>query len=90
MPGPRWRDQPARNAVEAASRFANDHGPVAFIAVASIAFMAYVWITTLSTIAADLRDHRRDSDWYQRQTCINMAIVAGTSPALCDPPQERR
>ena len=75
---------------EAAYRFANDHGPVAAIAVASIGFMAYVWITTLSTIAADLRDHRRDSDWYQRQTCINMAIVAGTSPALCDPPQERR
>jgi len=75
---------------EAAYRFANDHGPMAVIAFALVVFMGYVWITTMSTIAADLRDHRRDSDWYQRQTCINMAIVAGTLPALCDPPQERR
>ena len=73
-----------------AYRFANDHGPVAVIAVASIAFMAWLWITTLSSMANALRDHSRDSGWYQRQTCINVAVIAGTSPALCDPPMESR
>ena len=69
-----------------AYRFAHDHGPVALIAVASIGFMAWLWMTTLSSMANALRDHSQDSGWYQRQTCINVAIIAGTSPALCDPP----
>ncbi|HEY6211795.1 MAG TPA: hypothetical protein VIW45_05890 [Vicinamibacterales bacterium] len=69
-----------------AYRFANDHGPVALIAVAALAFMAWLWMTTLSSMAAALHDHTRDSNWFQRQTCINVAIIAGTSTALCDPP----
>jgi len=74
----------------AASRFANKHGIVALIAVLSIAFMAWLWMTTVSSMATTLRDHSRDSSWYQRQTCINVALLAGTSPALCDPPTENR
>ena len=70
----------------AASRFASKHGTVALIAVLSIAFMAWLWMTTVSSMATTLRDHSRDSGWYQRQTCINVAVIAGTSPALCDPP----
>ncbi len=58
-----------------AFRFAHDHGPVALIAVASIAFMAWVWMTTVSSMATTLRDHSRDSGWYQRQTCINVAVA---------------
>ena len=69
-----------------AYRFAQDHGPVALIAVASIAFMAWLWMTTLSSMANTLHDHSRDSGWYQRQTCVNVAVLADTSPALCDPP----
>jgi len=72
--------------VTAAYRFASGHGPVALIAVLSIGFMAWLWMTTLSSMAATLRDHTRDSSWFQRQTCINVALLAGTSPALCDPP----
>jgi hypothetical protein len=70
----------------AAYRFAHENGPVALIAVASIGFMAWLWMTTLSSMANTLRDHTRDSSWFQRQTCVNVAIMAGTSPALCDPP----
>jgi len=73
-----------------AYRFANDHGPVALMAAASLAFMAWLWLTTVSSMAHTLRDHSRDSGWYQRQTCINVATLAGTSPALCDPPVESR
>ena len=74
----------------AAYRFASEHGPLALIAVVSIAFMAWLWMTTLSSMATTLRDHSRDSGWFQRQTCINVAIVAGTEPALCDPPTDDR
>ena len=48
--------------------------------------MAWLWMTTLSSMANTLHEHSRDSSWFQRQTCINVAIIAGTSPALCDPP----
>jgi hypothetical protein len=46
--------------LRAAYRFAHDHGPVALIAVASIGFMAWLWMTTLSAMANTLRDHTRD------------------------------
>ena len=74
----------------AAYRFASEHGPVALIAVVAIGFMAWLWMTTLSSMANTLRDHSQDSGWYQRQTCINVAVIAGTPPALCDPPPTER
>jgi hypothetical protein len=76
--------------ITAAYRFATQHGPVALIAVLSIGFMAWLWMTTVSSMAATLRDHTRDSSWFQRQTCINVALLAGTSPTLCDPPGDRQ
>jgi hypothetical protein len=74
----------------AAYRFAHEHGPVALIALVAIGFIAWLWMTTLSSMANTLHDHSRDSGWYQRQTCVNVAVLAGTSPALCDPPQGER
>ena len=68
----------------AAYRFASEHGPVALIALVSIGFMAWLWMTTLSSMANTLHDHSRDSGWYQRQTCVNVAVLADTSPTLCD------
>ena len=81
-------DVPPLTAVQAAYRFANDHGPVALIAVASIGFMAYLWVTTLSAMSNDIRDHRRESGWYMHQMCVSMAVSAGTPQSLCDPPRE--
>jgi hypothetical protein len=86
--GRREDDQPVGLA-QSAFRFANDHGPVALIAVAAIGFMGWLWLTSLQGIAKDLSMHVRDSSWYQRQTCINMATMAGAQVALCDPPADR-
>lgn len=73
---------------QVAFEFANRHGPMALIAVSALGFMAWLYITTLSVIAKDIRDHSRESAWVQRQTCINLAVLAGTQPALCEPPRD--
>ncbi|HYM23344.1 MAG TPA: hypothetical protein VEU08_09055, partial [Vicinamibacterales bacterium] len=53
---PSWRTVMDRK-LTAAYRFASEHGPVALIAVVSIGFMAWLWMTTLSSMATTLRDH---------------------------------
>ena len=62
----------------AAYRFAHDHGPVALIAVASIAFMAWLWMTTVSSIANTLRDHSRDSGFCRRHRKAWNSSILGT------------
>lgn len=90
-PNPRgkWeRDTDAATPWEAAARFANDHGPVALIAVASFALLAWLLVARLDAMASMLNAHVRDTSWYQRQTCISVAVMAGTPKELCDPPRD--
>lgn len=81
----RQDDQIPTGILQAAFVFANRHGPVALIAVAAIGFMAWLWVSTLRGMAQDLRDHVRETGWYQYQSCLNLATLAGANPATCNP-----
>jgi hypothetical protein len=76
--------------VGAAYRYANSQTPLAVIALAGLLFFAWLWMTTLQTMARDLRDHVKESGWYQHQSCISLAELAGTRPELCDSAHDDR
>lgn len=73
-----------------AFRILNEQTPLALIAILALAFMGWLYITTLTPLAQELRDHTRESGWYQRQSCISLAQLAGTAPTLCDQPRDDR
>lgn len=73
-----------------AFRFANNQTPLALIALAMVGFLAWLYVTQLSVIAKDLHDHVTSTSWYQRQSCLSLAVLAGTAPALCDPAGDTR
>lgn len=80
----RQHDQQPTSVLEAVYLIASKQGPTAIIALACVALLGYLWFTTLQGMALDLRDHVRDSGWYQRQSCISLATLAGTPKELCD------
>lgn len=69
----------------AAFRYANQQTPLALITLSIIGFLCWLYVTVLQGMSLDLHDHVRDSTWYQRQSCISLAILAGTSTDLCNP-----
>src|SRR3954471_4017625 len=62
--------------------FSNRQGPVALMAVGGMAFLGWLWISTLAGMAQELRDHVRESAWIQRQSCISLSQLAGTPAYL--------
>lgn len=70
--------------VQAVYFFAVKQGPVALIAVSALAFMAYLYLTAVVPMKDMLRDHIHDSAFYQRQSCISLAVLAGSSADLCN------
>lgn len=73
-----------------AFRILNEQTPVAVIALCAVGFLAYLYVTSLTTIARELHDHTRETGWYQRQMCISLAQLAGTPEGLCDRNDDRR
>lgn len=65
----------------------NKHGPIVVILAALIYFIAVGLSAKVDSIEHKLDRHGIDSNWYQRQTCISLATLAGTQTALCDPPK---
>lgn len=63
------------------------HGPLALIAGFLIYFLTNMLQATTEQTLKELRQHTTDSSWYQHQTCISMAVLAGTAKELCEPPR---
>lgn len=71
--------------VGAAFRFANRQTPIALVALITLGFLFWIFITKIDGMSDELRDHTWESNWYQRQSCVSLSILAGTSAALCTP-----
>lgn len=64
----------------------NRHGPIAAIAAFLIYFLTGVLQGVVEDTRKELREHAMVSAWYQRQTCISLATLAGTARELCEVP----
>lgn len=75
--------------VQAVYFFAVKQGPVALIAVGALVFLGWLYATKVDGLERLMRDHVHDSSWYQRQSCISLSVLAGTSAQACEPLPER-
>lgn len=89
-PRRRKDDTDPASTVGLAFRILNEQTPIALIALCSLGFLAYLYITTLTAMGQTLRDHVRESGWYQRQSCISLASLAGTPTTACDLEHDNR
>lgn len=69
--------------IGAAWRYANDQAPIVVLAFAAVGFMAWLYVSTLQGMSQDLHIHIRESGRYQYQSCLSLAVLAGTHPELC-------
>lgn len=74
--------------IEFALEVLRRHGPLALIAGFLIYFLAGIIQGTTTKTLEELREHARTSSWVQRQECINLAVLAGSRPELCQPPEQ--
>lgn len=72
----------------AAFRYANQQSPQTILALIIVGFLIWLYITKIDAMSADLRDHTHMSSYYQRQSCISLAVLSGTSTALCERPAD--
>lgn len=81
----RRRTPPPQTIPELAYRVLTNQGLATLIALAAVFFLGFMYRESLTNIERMVRDHVRESTWYQRQMCVNLAVLAGSSPALCSP-----
>jgi hypothetical protein len=85
-PRGKWeRDADAMTPIQAAYRFANEHGPVALIAVAAFALIGWLLVARIDAISSSLTAHVMDTQRTNRASCISLAILAGQPTELCEP-----
>ena len=85
MPHAHERASDPTTLLGAAFRVVNNQGPLALIALSVIGLLTWLYVTKLDAMGDTLRDHNATSSWYQRQSCISLAVLAGTPPSLCEP-----